>query len=305
MEPGGVRRGTVAERAPLVESVVTLGEIADRIPRLEGVPTGVPGLDDLFFATEWRGDRAVRRSLGGIPRYAVLQVTGVADTGKSLLVEQFAVTRAAAGECCAFVTLESPAPFVAMGLRQRARALGVDWQAAEERIVLLDGASHPALASDLTTFFDTLAFAIRTYRVRQVVVDSLTGLYEAREMTARDIVRPIFGFLKKWRQTALLVSQKRSGHELLTAEAAGGYAVAHILDGSLVFAKQPVLSAQAARLYGVPVGETVRLFRIDGCRLCGHDTRTHLCEITPEGIVRIGRALGASGSEAQAGEDTP
>lgn len=280
------------ERGPLIESVGTVGELAARIPELEGVPTGVPGLDGLFFVTEWQDERPVRRPLGGIPRHAVMQVTGVADTGKSLMVEQYAVTRAGAGEVCAFVTLESPAPFVAMGLRQRARALRVAFEAVEQRVVLIDGATHPALVADLGTFFDTLAYAIRTFRVRHVVIDSMTGLYEAREMLARDVVRPVFSFLKKWHQTALLVSQKRSGHELLTAEAAGGYAVAHILDGSMVLAKQPVLSAQAARLYRAPLGETVRLFRIDGCRLCGHDTRTHLCEIGEDGIVRIGPAIG-------------
>jgi len=35
----------------------------------------------------------------------------------------------------------------------------------------------------------------------------------------------------------------------------------------------------------------VRLFRIDGCRLAGHDPETHLLEITDTGLVRIGKAL--------------
>ncbi len=278
-------------RGPVVESIATLAELRERIPAAEGVPTGVPGLDELFFVPEWRDGRLHRRPLGGIPRHAVLQVTGVADTGKSLLVEQYAVTRAAAGETVAFVTMESPAPFTAMGLRTRATALGLDRAAVERRVVLLDGATHTVLARDLAALLDTLAFAIRTHRVCHVVLDSLTGLFEAREMLARDVVRPLFGFLKTWHQTALLVSQKRSGHEALTAEAAGGYAVAHILDGSLVLAKHPVLSPQAARLHRVPLGETVRLFRIDGCRLAGHDTRTHHCEIGPDGILRIGPPL--------------
>jgi len=283
------------------EAVGLLGEVARTAPKLEAVPTGVEGLDELFFVTDWVDGRPVQRPLGGIPRYSVLHLTGVSDTGKSLMAEQFAVAQAARGQVCCYVTLESPAPFTAMGLRQRARAMGIDFEEIKERIVLIDGASHTVIAQDLPTLFDTLAYAIRTYGVRYVVIDSLTGLYEAREMLARDVVRPVFNFLKRWHQTALLISQKRSGHELLTAEAAGGYAVGHILDGTLVMAKQTVLSPQQAKTFGVPVGETVRLFRIDGCRLCGHDTATHIMEITPAGLVRIGPRLGQTGKGG--GED--
>ncbi|HXG41314.1 MAG TPA: KaiC domain-containing protein [Dehalococcoidia bacterium] len=283
------------ERSLPEGAVALLGEVARSAPRLEPVPTGIEGLDGLFFTTEWADGRPVHRPLGGIPRYSVLQVTGVSDTGKSIMAEQYLLAQAARGEACCLVTLESPAPFAALGLRQRAQAMGIDFEEVQGRIVIVDGASHSVIAQDLPTLFDTLAHAIRSYRVRHVVIDSLTGLYEAREMLARDVVRPIFNFLKKWHQTALLISQKRSGHEALTAEAAGGYAVGHILDGTLVLAKQTVLTAQQAKLYGAPLGETVRLFRIDGCRLCGHDTATHVMEITPTGLVRIGPRLSQLG----------
>jgi len=290
---------------PLVEAVTPLQELAQRVPQLEGVPTGVPGLDELFFVTEWCEGKAVRRVLGGIPRYAVLQVTGVSDTGKSLMVEQFAVERARRGEPCIFLTTEAPGPFVAGSLQLRAQAMGVPREAIDRAIILIDAATHTSLTHDLGTLLSTLAFAIRTYHAQAVVIDSLTGFYEACEMQAREIVRPLYLFLKKWHQTALAVSQKRSGHELITAEAAGGFALGHILDGSLVLAKQPVLSYQQAKLYRTPIGETVRLFRIDGCRMSGHDTATHLLEIIPEGLVRIGPRLSdlARGAAVSTGEE--
>jgi KaiC domain protein len=281
------------ENAPLSDALLTLRQISASAPRLEGVPSGVEGLDELFYTTSWQDGRALVRPLGGLPRYGVLQVTGVADTGKSLLVEQFALERTRRGESVLFLTTESPAPFVAMTLRARAEAMGIDWEAVQDRIVFLDAASHTVLMHDIPTLLRTMAQGIKSYRVRATVIDSITGLYEAREMMARDVVRSLYEWLKKWHQTALLVSQKRSGHELLTAEAAGGYAVGHILDGTLVLAKVLVLSPQQARLYRVPLGEIVRLFRIDGCRLCGHDTATHLLEITPTGLVRIGPRLEA------------
>lgn len=287
----GERPESAYQAELLVESILTLREAGTRAPRLEGVPTGVEGLDELFFTVRWEDGRPVKRPLGGIPRYSVLNVTGVADTGKSLMVEQYAITQAARGEGVAFITVESPAAFVAMGMKERAYALNVPPERVDEQVVFIDVATHTRLLDDLPSLLATLAHVIKTYKVRHTVIDSVTGLYEHREMAARTIVRRIFNFLKKWHQTALLVSQKRSGHEEFSAEAAGGYAVPHIMDGTLVFTKEIVTSATKARFYGVPVGEMVRLFRIDGCRLAGHDTRIHFCEITETGLVRIGPAL--------------
>jgi KaiC/GvpD/RAD55 family RecA-like ATPase len=98
--------------------------------------------------------------------------------------------------------------------------------------------------------------------------------------------------MKKWYQTAIFVSQKRSGHEELTAEAAGGYAVGHIVDGTMVLAKELIDSPYKAKMYKKSVGDIVRLFRIDGCRMSGHDTRTHFLEITETGLVRIKEPIG-------------
>jgi len=279
------------EQKPVVESLATLREAGKRAPRLFGIASGVEGLDDLFFTTEIRDGKPVKKPLGGFPSYAVVNITGVPDTGKSLMVEQFAIKQASMGYPVLFVTIESPAPFVAAGLRQRAMAMGIDYEAVQDKIVLVDAASYAILRHSLPTLLNTLAHAIKTYDTKSLVVDSITGLYEAREMMARDIVRTLFNFAKKWRQTALFVSQKRSSHEQLSPEAAGGYAVSHIVDCSIVLSKVLITNRFEAKLYKAPVGEVVRLFRIDGCRLCGHDTKTHLMEITETGLVRIGPPL--------------
>lgn len=255
------------------------------------------GLDDLFFIAEPGPDgRPVRRRLGGIPALGVYNVTGVPDTGKSILVEQFVLKQASLGRGSAFITVESPAPFVAAAMRARAAAMGIGLEGVMERILVLDAAGHAVPREELPTLLSTLAYAIRRYHLEVVVVDSITGLYEAREIQAWQVVRQLFDFLKKWRQTGLLVSQKRSGHEELSAEAAGGYAVAHIMDGTFVLSKRIIESQYDERLFGHPIGEVVRLFRIDGCRLAGHDPGTHLMEITPDGLVRIGPRLSGIGS---------
>ncbi|MFA0770676.1 MAG: hypothetical protein REDVDVYQ_001188 [Candidatus Fervidibacter sp.] len=160
-----------------------------------------------FCVTEIRDGKPVKKPLGGFPSYAVVNITGVPDTGKSLMVEQFAIKQASLSYPVLFVTIESPASFVAAGLRARAQAMGVDYEAVQDKIVLVDAASYGILHHSLPTLLNTLAHAIKTYNTKSLVVDSVTGLYEAREVMARDVVRTLFNFAKKWRQTALFVSQ--------------------------------------------------------------------------------------------------
>ncbi len=288
-----IKFSSMEERKPEVveESIWVAGEAIKKAPKLYGVPTGVEGLDELFFTSEVQGGKPVKKPLGGIPAYSVVNITGVSDTGKSLMAEQYTVMQASRGEAVAFITVESPAHFTVAGIRERAKAMGMDFENIEERIILIDAASHGRLRENIPDLLATLAHVIKTYKVKHTVIDSVTGLYEAKEMQARLVVRQLFNFMKKWYQTALFVSQKRSGHEELTAEAAGGYAISHIVDCSMVLSKDLVLTQAQSKLYKKPIGDVVRLFRIDGCRLCGHDTRTHLMEITETGLVRIGPPL--------------
>ncbi len=280
-----------SKREIIKESFGTLSEIAKKAPKLEGVATGVDGLDELFFTSKIENGKPVKIPLGGIPRYAVVNLTGVSDTGKSLMAEQFAVKQASLGNRTAFITVETPAPFLSMGLKGRATAMNVPFEEIENNIIIIDAASYHVLREEVPTLLNTLAHVIKTYKVKNTIIDSITGLYEAKEMLARTIVRQLFNFMKKWYQTAIFVSQKRSGHEELSAEAAGGYAVSHIVDCSIVLAKKTILTIYDERIYGKPIGEMVRLFRIDGCRMCGHDTKTRIMEIDELGLVHIGPPL--------------
>lgn len=67
-------------------------------------------------------------------------------------------------------------------------------------------------------------------------------------MLARTVIRRIYNFLKTSSNCSLSFS-KRSGHEDLTSEAAGGYAVGHIVDGTMVLAKELIMSQYAAKIY--------------------------------------------------------
>jgi len=270
------------------EYVYELEELKDKAPKLFGVSTGTK-LDEMFFKVEYdpQQDKYVKKPLGGIPYLSVMNVTGVPDTGKSLLVEQFALTQASLGYKVLFVTVESPAEFLYTALKERSKAIGVDFQTIENNMIIVDASQEVELRENMKAFLDTLAYAIKRKNTTIVAIDSITGLYEHKEVMARQIVRQVFNFLKKWKQTALLVSQKRSSQGMETAEAAGGLAVAHILDGTIVLEKKLITSKFDVTTYGMPLGSVLRLLRIDGCRLAPHRSETFVFEITDTGLIDI------------------
>ncbi|KAA0005897.1 MAG: KaiC domain-containing protein [Thermoplasmata archaeon] len=242
----------------------------------------------MFWKVEIEGDKPVKKPLGGIPHLSIINLTGVPDSGKSLLAEQFALYQANEGYKVLFITVESPANFLYTSLKAKSAYLGMDFDRISKNIVVIDASENPELREDPRALMDTMAYAIREKKTTNVIIDSITGLYEHnKEMMARQIVRQFFNFLKKWKQTALFVSQKRSAQGAETAEAAGGLAVAHIVDGSIVMDKKLIETRWDITTFKLPLGSVLRTIRIDGCRLTGHDTRTWVFEITEGGTINI------------------
>lgn len=270
--------------------VILLRDVAAKTPKLFGIPSGIPGLDELFYTAEIEEGEIVRVPLQGFPSASVIHLAGVPDTGKTLMGQQFAITQAARGYNVLFVTVEVPAVFTVQGLKQRCKGLGIEWGKIENSIYLLDLSHQTELKSSVDELTTKLGDIIKEKNIKACVVDSITGLYEGQEMVARKLVRRLYEVMKDNYQTAIFISQKRSSHEELSSEAAGGYAVSHILDCNIVLAKI-IASRTTASSYGVSPGEVVRTIRIDGCRMCGHDTRVHILHIDDLGIVKVGKAL--------------
>lgn len=267
-------------------SFYELGELAEKAPKLFGIPTGTK-LDEMFYKLEEEDGKLIKKPLGGLPYLSIFNISGIPDTGKSLFAEQFAAYQAAKGYKVLFVTVESPANFLYSAIREKCKALGLDFDEAEKNIVVIDASEEEELRENPKALMETMAYAIKEKKITNVIIDSITGLYEHKEMMARQIVRQFFNFLKKWRQTGLFISQKRSAQASESVEAAGGLAVAHIVDGTIVVDKKLIMSQREANLYKKNIGDVVRFIRIDGCRLSGHDTRTWVFEITDAGTVEI------------------
>ena len=263
-----------------------LGELKTKAPKIFGIPTGTR-LDEMFFKMEEEDGQFIKKPLGGIPHLAILNFTGLPDTGKSLLAEQFAAYQAGNGYKVLFVTVESPANFLYTSLKEKSKVLNLNFEEIEKNVVVIDASEEQELRENPKALMETMAYAIKEKKVTNVIIDSITGLYEHKEMMARQIVRQFFNFLKKWKQTGIFISQKRSSQTSESAEAAGGLAVAHIVDGTVVMDKKIVMTAREASFYKKEIGDVIRFIRIDGCRITGHDSRIWVFEITDAGTIKI------------------
>ena len=269
-----------------------LKDIKKTAPSLSSVPTGT-GLDELFYAIEFdeRTGKTVKKPLGGLPRGGVFNLVGIADTGKSVFVEQFAVYHAGNGGKVLFVTVESPAEFLYMGFRQKAVALGMEFEDIENNIVILDASRSGEFRENIYTVIKTMEIAFEKKDCDLTIIDSVTGFYEHKEILARQVVRVLFNFLKRNGQTGIFISQKRSSQQAESAEAAGGLAVAHIVDGTIVFDKKLIETKFDQSIYGLPIGGVLRTIRIDGCRLTAHSQETWVMTIEENGLIQIKERL--------------
>jgi hypothetical protein len=51
----------------LTDSIITAKEALKKAPKLEGITTGIEGLDELFFIAVIENNKPVKKPLGGIP----------------------------------------------------------------------------------------------------------------------------------------------------------------------------------------------------------------------------------------------
>ncbi len=249
---------------------------------LEPVPTGVENLGRLFFFSEMVDGELKVRQLGGYPRGAFINLTGSSDTGKSLMLQQFAVVNSER-ERIVFVTTESPKEYLGASLNRLASVMGLRETANLRNIVIIDLSRKGLPLKDLLY---SLAMVIRRTGAKHLLIDSLTALFEDREVFARNVTRSLYRFSKRYSLTVLVSSQKREDSPF-SSRAAGGLAIGHIVDCNIVLSKLIVSTPFEKKLYGKDIGDVVRTLRIDGCRLCGHSSKTFIMDITREGMVKV------------------
>lgn len=229
-------------------------------------------LDNMFYKYE----NGQIKTLGGIPKYNLLLLTGTNGTGKSLLSQQI-TNNISQKEKVIYLTTEVPASFVYSSLKRLPNF-------NRENIIIIDGQDS---IYDIDKTLNELITIIKESKAKFLIIDSITAYYEHLENKARIIVRKIYNILKKFYITGILINQKRSSHEENSSEGAGGYAVAHILDGTIVMMKKIIEKKWDEEFYGIEKGKMIRIIRIDDCRTTLHSTKEHLFKINPDGTIQI------------------
>lgn len=210
----------------------------------------------------------------GVPKPAFVNITGAPDTGKSLLVKHITLSAISRKQKVLYITTEvSPSILISTFVP----LVENFYPSADPDLLYIYNATWPDI--------DKLLEDIKNERVFApiVVIDSLTGFYEAKEVQARTIVRRIYQFFHASKSLLFAISQKRSTHDIETEEAAGGLAVAHIADVNIIMLKMLADREWIVKKFEVNEGDYVRLIRVAGNRFGKHRSGWLKFKITEEG----------------------
>lgn len=247
--------------------------------KIKSIDSGIDYINKLFYYVDLEDGKL--KALGGYPASSLINIVGEADTGKSLLC-QFAVVANSSKLKTVYISVENPASYVSSSLRRICLLKKVDYSSVISNVRILDLSNHFNISNNVDNFLRDFYSLAKGYNI--CIFDSITALYENREVMARYIVRRIFQITKNLGLTCFMVSQKREDSPFV-ARSAGGMAISHIADCNIVLSKIIVSSFAEKKLYGADLGELVRIFRIDGCRVCGHSSKNHFFKINNYGYI--------------------
>lgn len=258
--------------------------------KLYPIDSGISYINKLFYYYDLSDNKL--KVLGGYPAEALINITGEADTGKSLLCQIAIVANAAKKIKCLYISVENPDRYVSQSLQRISSLKKIDYSLITENVKIIDLSGRFYLSSksdhqdsaNIDNFFKNLYGVCKNFKV--CVFDSVTGLYENKEVMARYIVRRIFKLCKDLRITCFMISQKREDSPF-SSKSAGGMAISHIADCNIILSKITINSFTEQKIYGAQIGEVVRIFRIDGCRVCGHSSKNHFYKINQFGYIEF------------------
>lgn len=248
--------------------------------KVEPIDSGIDYINKLFYVVDFEESRL--RTLGGYPGNSVINIIGEADTGKSLLCQLSVVANAYKKLKILYITIENPSSYVSMSLRRLSLIKKIDYNYILNNVKILDLSNQYGLINNVENFFKELYSLAKGFDI--CVFDSVSGIYENREVMARYVVRRIFQISKNLKITCFMVSQKREDSPF-SSRSAGGLAISHIADCNIVLSKIVVSSFAEKKIYNAEIGDLVRIFRIDGCRMCGHSSKNHFFKINEYGYI--------------------
>lgn len=170
---------------------------------IERCQTGVPELDDILR--------------GGIPRSSITLLAGGSGTGKTTLALQFLAHGAQQGEAGLFLSVTEPLNILERNAREYAfvqpaflndgRLRLVDLRAMAQRMGI--GGSRLLTLEDGDALVSAIASIVEEYRIRRLVLDSITAVCQRLEEPGRirDFVFRLGLELNRHGCTAILTSE--------------------------------------------------------------------------------------------------
>jgi KaiC/GvpD/RAD55 family RecA-like ATPase len=233
---------------------------------------------------------AKKKSLGGIPNGIQMGVTGIAGSGKSILIGEVAIKSAAKGIKTLLVTAEDI--FIARNsdrfdlqarLMAMAKELGLAWDTIKDNLLVMDVVANAELR-DWSTFVDVYRYIVEQNKIQVVLFDSVTVL-EAYRGSLKYRIMELCRFGQTRGITSIYINQ-RVDEDMDKYNMAGGIGIAHGLDATVI--------VDFGRLYyGDQIddlkgkrGELSRFIRVMDCRMSGF-VREHIgMEVTSAGLLR-------------------
>jgi predicted ATP-dependent serine protease len=248
--------------------------------KLTGLPTGTL-LDDMFVDHE-------NKSIGGVPKTGQMAITGSAGAGKSILISEIALKASARGIPTLLVTSEdvfhtdSERFDLQARLKVKADILEIDWTVVQDNLYVLDAVTNSDLRQ-WKDFAETYRYACMKHSIQLSLIDSVTMLDDKRNALKYRIME-----LCRYNQengiTMLAVNQ-RTKETWDAYEMAGGHAIAHAVDGTILVDYGRTYHPDQVAELGKR-GTKVNMVKIQDCRLCGFHRERVLVEITNDGFLR-------------------
>ena len=256
----------------------------ENVKTLTAFKTGT-NIDAVFLNVE-------NKPIDGLPYGSNSILTGLPNSGKSLLLEEIALKVADNGKKVCYTTseeiwkTESSRFDLENRMKEKAKILGISWDTIRKNLFVLDAVAHAELR-DWYTFVAAYRQLVEKEKVEMLLVDSITMLEDSRGQLKYRLAE-----ISKYNQlhgiTAIMINQ-RSIEESDGLAMAGGIALSHVVDIVMILDYKKVWTGDGAMKIdtGAKQGEVLFFFRTLKCRICKFDARYLAYKISNNGLVEF------------------